>query len=511
MRNLSLKHIACLILLFVATVQVAAQDEICQESLKKIKELYDKKIFTEELLSECESYLDRHCKDAPKKDRKKVKDIKKACEKELKKKPAKPAQPAPSENSEPGQPAPPEVAEPDQPVRPDKPVREDSVLIEQPRPRISLKADREYVSFPESGGYKLIYVSGNCPWDIYSAPDWLNINARYGENEIDVFCDPNKQFIARRGTIVIRCGEDIEADIIIEQDRNSDYIELSADSIYDSTGKGGVSRITVRSNKSWHINTSPSPYDIYGQGMGKWYNVRTTADSIVIVLGRNSSGYERRDSFEIVSPESEYLRKTVEISQNWSRGYVKLSHGVITSEKGEEGLAEIEVDTDMPDYRVQGLPQWCELLKKKHTSFVIRIKDNSGGTARTAQCRVEAGRSYATQELVRDSKGNIMPNEDVFDMVDYDTFTIRQGSRLSYINVSVQDILAPTRGGSLTIDVNSSGDWRIVNLPDWCAIKDKTDTSFTLTVSRNEEGHPRNAEFFVSASGINERITVKQE
>jgi len=333
-------------------------------------------------------------------------------------------------------------------------------------------AAKQYIEFPANGGQQKIQVSATAGWFVFKQPGWLSVSK--SGNAISISCSSNNYSSAREDDIVLVDYEYREVRITVMQDGSRDYITVSSKLINDSQGNGGRYTINVTSNKAWSVRNKP-----------QWCTVSTEANRIVVTLERNKTGYTRRGDIEIVSTYASSIKQTIAVQQSSLQHYIYISPQVVNSANGKKGEATVTVDTDYGNYRVTNLPYWCKLLRQNSTSFVLEIDDNSGGQARTAECKVVAG-----------DKVEIL--------------TIKQGSRMSYVNVSPQIVNAVTDGGIITINVKSSGSWRVVNLPDWCQVTDQTSTSFTLTIARNP-GASRTATFSVSSSGMRENVMVIQE
>ena len=156
--------------------------------------------------------------------------------------------------------------------------------------------------------------------------------------------------------------------------------------------------------------------------------------------------------------------------------------------KGKGSISKaISVDTNCGDFHVLNVPTWCEIIDKTTTSFAVKILRNCGGGERTAELKVVAGNQSQT-------------------------FVVSQVARLRYVDVFPDVVIFAKQGGykQYTVDTNCGGSWYVVNLPDWCLIKEQTSNSFTITVLPND-GAPRSATFAVSSSGERCDMTIKQK
>lgn len=338
---------------------------------------------------------------------------------------------------------------------------------------IVFRASKSFVEFPENGGETRIDVTSDEMWEVAEKPSW--VTARQNGDVLVVKVAQNERPSDREGDIVLLNEHQVELQIVVAQARNSDYLKLSAQLINDKDGEGGLYTLTISSNKKWSVNTSAD-----------WCTTERIGENLEIRLVPNKSGESRSATIEIAAQQSALPKQVITVRQSPLSHYIKLHPNLITS-SGKGGEATINVETDMPEYHVEGMPNWCRINHQTSTSFVIEIADNSGGAAREAQIKVaiEGGKS--------------------------ETLSVKQAERLNYVTVSPKIISASQRGGVITVNVNGSGAWRVVNIPEWCQVTNQTSDSFTLSIEKNETGAPRNASFSVSVTGIREQIEVRQQ
>ena len=346
------------------------------------------------------------------------------------------------------------------------------VLITQSGKKIIFNSERKNISFSEYGGSELVQVNSNCSWGVSNYSEWLRVQ-QLGENLL-VSCGINHHPSIREGDIILVSEYSQELRIPVTQDMTSDYLQLSACYIENFKGTNATYFISVSSNKPWQINNKPN-----------WCNIAINQDTLVITLTQNKTGNTRKGEIDVISTQSEYLRRVISIEQAPMQQYLIIKPEIITEQDGDGGIATISVDTDCDNYHVEGMPNWCKVKRQDATSFTIEISDNSGGEARTAQCYV----------VGEDRKA---------------TLTIKQGAKLNYLNISPQIIRSSKSGGVITVRVKSNGVWSIVNLPSWCQVYDQNEDSFGLRILRNEY-NAREATFSVSSHGRKENIIVKQE
>lgn len=340
-------------------------------------------------------------------------------------------------------------------------------------PAIQFSVNQKYIEFPEEGGDKLVMVTSNDDWYVVSYPLWIDITQ---DNDMLVIsCDVNYKSSSREEDIILANYSGKELHITVSQDRSKYYLSLSANIIEDVRGAAGkVYTIYVNSNKSWNIKSKPY-----------WCNIEVTGNRLDIRLDQNRTYYERKGEIEICAEQSA-LRSFIYIEQGVLKNFIFVSPNSIYDDDGTGGSGTFHVDTDYDYYYIEDIPSWCEITQKNSASFVVNIKDNNGGYAREAVCRVVAGEAS-------------------------ETFTIKQAERRTYVKVSPNLIKSGKNGGTITINVESSGTWRIVNLPDWCSVVEEWDSGFKLKVLPNNNSYSRKNTFSVSNSGIRENIVVEQE
>lgn len=369
------------------------------------------------------------------------------------------------------------VAEPE-PIQAQESVKEEEPIytpeaVEKPKKEIIFKVSQSFLEFPEQGGESRIDVTSDEGWKVTDKPSWVTIQRK--DNTLTIKVAANERFTAREGDIVLTNDNYVELRVVVAQERNSDYINLSAQLIDDTEGDGGRYTIKVSCNKTWKIGTLP-----------EWCIVEPNGESLSIRLGANKSGAARQTQIVITANNSVLPAQVITVKQAAIHDYIVISPNIITS-SGKSSIATVRVETDKAEYHIQGLPQWCSIKKQTAKEFIIEIADNSGGAAREAQCDVTIA-GGKSEKLI-----------------------IRQEDRLTYITVSPKIITASKRGGTITVNVKSSGAWRVVNLPDWLQVTAQTDNTFTLSIDENKINNPRRVSFSVSTGGVRESIEVRQE
>lgn len=385
------------------------------------------------------------------------------------------AEPEPVKQPEPVQVV---AAEPEPVKQPETVIKDEEPVyipkpVERPRTEIIFRVSKSFLEFPERGGEAQVTVTADEGWKVTESPSW--VNAQRKGNNVEIKVAANERFTAREGDIVLTNDNHVELRVVVAQERNSDYMNLSAQLIDDTEGDGGRYTIKVNSNKAWKTNTLPG-----------WCTTEANGENLVIRLSANKSGVTRQTEIEVTAINSVLPKQVITVKQSPIHNYIVISPNIITS-SGRSSIATVKVESDQTEYRVEGLPYWCSVKQQTPTSFIVEIADNSGGDKREAQANV----------TVAGGKSDIL--------------IIRQEERLNYISVSPKIITASARGGVITVNVKSSGPWRVVNMPDWCQVTEETDNSFTLSIGENKTGAPRRVSFSVSTGGVRESIEVKQE
>lgn len=345
--------------------------------------------------------------------------------------------------------------------------------VERPRKEILFKVSKSFLEFPEQGGESRIDVTSDDGWKVADKPAWVTVQ-RNG-NTLTIKVAVNERFTAREGDIVLTNDNHVELRVVVAQERNSDYMNLSAQLIDDTEGDGGRYTIKVSCNKTWKVGTLPD-----------WCTAEQNGENLSIRLDANKSGAARQAQIVITANNSVLPAQVITVKQSPIHDYIIINPNIITS-SGKSSIATVRVETDQAEYRIEGLPSWCTIKQQTAKGFVIEIADNSGGASREAQCDVTIAGGKSEKLL------------------------IRQEERLTYIMVSPKIITASKRGGTITVNVKSSGPWRVVNLPDWLQVTAQTDYTFTLSIDENKTNGPRRVCFSVSTGGLRESIEVKQE
>lgn len=338
---------------------------------------------------------------------------------------------------------------------------------------IEFRASKSFVEFTETGGETRIEITSDEAWEITEMPSW--VDTRQKSDALIINVAQNERTSDREGDIVLLNKHQTELRIVVAQGRNNDYLKLSAQGIDDTEGVGGAYTIKVNSNKAWDAKTDAD-----------WCTIEKSGENFVVRLASNMSGKKRETTIEVTAYQSVIAKQVFQVKQSPQNHYITIDPSSVTS-KGKKGIITINVTTDMSKYRIEDVPDWCSISQMKANSFTLEIADNSGGAAREAQIKV----------AIDGGKSKIL--------------TVQQEELLNYVSVSPKIITASPRGGIITVHVEGSGAWRVVNLPDWCQTTDLTNDSFTLIIEKNDTDAPRNASFSVSVNGVREQIEVRQQ
>lgn len=344
--------------------------------------------------------------------------------------------------------------------------------VDMPRKEVVFGVSKTLLEFPQAGGESQVEVVSDEAWKVADAPAWIST---YRDGDIlTIHAAKNDHLSDREGDVVLSNEHLVEIRVVVTQARSNDYLTLSAQMIDDTDGDGGWYTITVNSNKAWKVSAVP-----------EWCKTERDGDDLLVKLAINKTGMIRETTIDVTVPGSSLEKKQIIIKQASIHDFLVLNPNIITS-SGKASLATVKIETDLPNYRVEGLPYWCKVSHQTATSFVIEIADNAGGDAREAECKVTAGNR--SESLV-----------------------IKQEDRLNYVMVSPKIVTASRRGGTITVKVTSSGPWRVVNLPDWCQVTEEGAATFKLNINENLTGAPRSASFYVSTGVVRESMEIKQE
>lgn len=274
----------------------------------------------------------------------------------------------------------------EQPVEASFVEMEEEPIVEESRPiavresETIFKVDTKFLSFSAEGGRQQVYVEANCPWEIFSSPDWIEVRRLGGR--LTIICAENAQLSDREDDIVLRIKQGQIIRITVVQDKNADFLNLSANMVNENDGDGGRYIIYVRANK---------PYKAYT--MSQWCRVNTSADSLVLSLEENRSGRERQCEVEVMV--SEQLKKIIIVKQVPLQHYVLVNPQIVTATK-RGGTISIRVDSD-EKWRVVNLPGWCQISDQTNDSFLLNISPNDTGVSRTGSFSVFA---YGTRKSI---------------------------------------------------------------------------------------------------------------
>jgi hypothetical protein len=255
----------------------------------------------------------------------------------------------------------------------EEPIVEEPQITAVTESEIIFKVDTRYLSFPAEGGSQQVYVEANCPWQIYSSPEWTEVRRLGGR--LTIICAENTQLSDREDDIVLRLKQGQIIRITVAQDKNGDVLNLSANMVNENDGDGGSYVIYVRANKPYKAST-----------IAQWCRVNASADSLVLSLDENRSGRDRQCEVEVMV--SEQLKKTIIVKQVPLQHYVLVSPQIVTATK-RGGSISIHVDSN-EKWRVVNLPAWCLISEQTNDSFLLEISPNDTSVSRTGSFSVSA-------------------------------------------------------------------------------------------------------------------------
>ncbi|MBQ7209946.1 MAG: BACON domain-containing protein [Paludibacteraceae bacterium] len=355
----------------------------------------------------------------------------------------------------------------------DSPEREKQLTqtaAENKRKAEKLKADKEGLEFTADGGNDIINIYYRQTWEVAYCPNWINYS--HEENILKITCSNNTGNSPREDDMIITSTDGQKLTIVISQEENKNFLHVYPDLVNDNNGLGGEIVVDVISHLPWKIESLPT-----------WCSTQQNGNKLKLILQRNLTGIPRNG---VIVIRSEKSKQEIAIKQPAAKQYLVLSNNTINDPTGKGGNITVTVETDYPEWNIEHLPDWCSITEQTPSSFTLKINDNNGGNSREAYCQVYAG------DIYKDIK-------------------ISQAERKEYINVQPNLVHSKKQGGIITINVDSSIEWKVVNLPSWCHIIELTEKSFTLRVDKNEEDEPRSVSVAVSAKGMREKIHIDQE
>ena len=265
-------------------------------------------------------------------------------------------------------------------VQTDISVREKPQISAVKEPETIFKADTKYLSFSSTGGSQQVHIEANCPWEIYSSPEWTEVQK--SGDRLTIYCTANAQLSDREDDIILRIQKGETIRITVVQDKSADFLNLSANIVYENDGDGGRYIIHVRTNKPYQASTT-----------AQWCHVNISADSLVLSVDENKSGQERQCEAEV--RVSEQLKQTIYVKQAPLQHYVHVSPQIVTATQ-RGGTISIHVDSD-EKWRVVNIPEWCQVSEQTNDSFLLEILPNDTGVSRTEVFSVSA---YGTRQNI---------------------------------------------------------------------------------------------------------------
>jgi hypothetical protein len=249
---------------------------------------------------------------------------------------------------------------------------------------------------------------------------------------------------------------------------------FKADKKYISFNEnGGKQQVRIDSDSSWEIYSAP-----------EWATVRKMGNTLTVKCVENISYTDREEDIILVNKEGKKL--VIVVAQDKPDDYLIASANVINDADGSGGRYIIHVRSNL-QRKASTNADWCRVTTFDGDSMVLSIDENITGKERQCEVEIVAGPKLKKSVFVKQ-----IPME-------------------HYVLVTPQIVTGTKRGGIITIQVKCDSKWRVVNLPEWCEVTDKTNDSFRLNIGPNKTDSPRSAVFSVSASGTRKNVTVKQE
>ena len=127
------------------------------------------------------------------------------------------------------------------------------------------------------------------------------------------------------------------------------------------------------------------------------------------------------------------------------------------------------ISTNATSWKIKSKPNWCTSTGKTATSVTINVTKNDSYESRSGTIELETNDGKSVSVYVSQS-----------------------GKERPYITATPKNIDFDSNGGKREISISTNSDsWEILSKPDWCTT-DKSSTSVTINVSKNESYEFRN-------------------
>ena len=150
-------------------------------------------------------------------------------------------------------------------------------------------------------------------------------------------------------------------------------------------------------------------------------------------------------------------------------------------------------------YSIYNIPSWCSITNRTSTSFTLNYQANPNTYKRYGSIDISGGGTSIRLSLEQTAKN---------------TSSQTNTSTSSYLTVngysSNSTVYLTCANSSKTITVSCSGSYSISNVPSWCSITNRTNTSFTLNFTANPNTYKRYGSIDISGGGKNIRLSLEQ-
>ena len=246
-----------------------------------------------------------------------------------------------------------------------------------------LAVSTSQINMESDGGKCEFEINSMCDWKITNTQDWFELSANQGDKGAKkIFVTINKnEYLEDRSAIITVANTlyELSHDIVVFQEKNTPFIDVSKDEIALSA-EGGSSTITINSNLNYTITSSQSwcKTDISNGGFGE--------QKLNITIDPNSQAEKSRTA-TITLKSSEYnIAKDIKITQAPFVPELSVSASELT-ETVEGGTKSIEIDSNI-SWSATCSADWVTLSPKSgvsgKTTLTITIGANTTVNERTA-------------------------------------------------------------------------------------------------------------------------------
>lgn len=271
--------------------------------------------------------------------------------------------------------------------------------------KTNISIDKNSVSFNPQGGTEVIKVSAeNTSWYFGKAPEWLRLSKNKGRLVVE--CEGNASGEERSVDLRLFFGEGekrVTKKIHVIQFQS--VMSVSSNSLNFPEYGGAINRIQVYTNDDWDV---ASQSDV-------WFKIEKTDNDVSVSCEANPYAKVRQGSFELTT--SNNTAQTITITQDPSSPVFEIEETSIKV-KWNEGDRTIKVNTNVPDWRVEGITTawWCEMIKKSDQELLLRIKEhNESGYSREVKYKLIAGNIDKEITITQRTLGYQSLYEDYFD------------------------------------------------------------------------------------------------